>query len=649
MERKVSDFVSCSRLIAKLVNECGYDGDTEFGTFLQGLEIFESADDVAALLSSASDDDFLQQISSSSIPADRILEIFDELAATKKIDTLFKKGIKLNRTSDTQIINHTLTDTINAYANGYRIICDSTMVIEGPPSRISTNHNVALNNGLPVTNIKTNSYTFSEMNIMSDRDLKEITQMCIRDYTTLTKSNNNLDKCINLQNLNISDAPHRTIIDFTPFAKTLEILYMSNCIRISDHELSQCVNLHTLYIDYLQQYTISSFPKNLRTLSIKYSQDIAVRYIDGEKIDHPDDIERLPSQQYSHFPRIDMSEVYDCKVPWKKMQYCTKIKRLCATDNTYITSCEPFHKSLKILDVAHHEIDKHTHCRLGDLQLQLCTNIKKLFASSNRLITTCEPFANTLKVLYADGIENNITDDGLNMCHKLTKVNLSNNRHVTTCAPFAKSLKILIIRGHDGKIYDNGLVLCHRIKQLNISENRNITTCEPFAGTLEVLNVTTMFRQYCGSRVCSSMLYDSGLKSCTNIKHLAINGNLNITSCAPFAKSLETLIAPWSAITDEGLSQCTNIKRLVIDNTSVKSLAPFANSLIELSLTMSDDSPDMSQEIMMCKKLQNLHFHASRNYPYADKNSALSASIATFNNVDYDVFFDDVVDMGFED
>jgi len=603
--KKVSDFVHCSRLIAKLVNDCGYDGNTEFGTFLRELEISESANDIAAILLSPLNNSSAHLCTT--IPIDRIIEILDELAAHKRISALAKQRIKLSRISDTQIINHALTDMsdiTNAYIDGYRVICDSaTNEIKFESQNIQSISNALYNaaiNGLPITNVSLPVHIFCPVNIPDD-NLRDITRLQFT-YDSPKYDNNNLSKCTNLQDLDMRNVCI-TAIDTTPFAKTLKTLHMQNCVTIPTTMITQCPNLQSLYIDGKQSYTLSQhpLPSNLRTLSICNTKFVAVKQILNKKIiTHSKDINNLDTKPLfdDGLRNIFISDI-DGGLGDAELQCCTRIKKLYAIDNPYVTLCDPFHKSLKVLHATHNRWIKDTFSKIGNVGLQLCTSIKELNASSNMLVTTCEPFAYTLKTLIATEVCG-IGDDGLQMCNRLTKVNVTNNERVTTCAPFAKSLKTLIISGPQGKICDDGLALCSKIKHLNISNNPTITTCEPFAKTLEILSasISNQGIEY------NTGLSDAGLASCTNIKHLSIYNNKNITSCKPFAKSLETLIASSSAITNDGISLCANLKKLAINITSITSIAPFTNTLVELS--MDCGNKNMIEEGKLCTNMKKV-------------------------------------------
>jgi len=639
---KVSDFVHCSNLVAKLVNDGSYDGDTEFGTFLQEFGIPELADDVAAVLLSASSP------TPSPIPIDRVIEILDELAAPNQITMLAKQRIKLNRISDTQIINHALTDTrdiANAYIDGYRVICDSnTNEINFESRTIIDSLPIAIDNGLSVTRISSHTCVFDSTNI-HENNLKDITRLQFGGDTA-SHNNDNLSKCTNLRDLDMSNICIAAI-DTTPFAKTLETLRMTNCVTMPDNMISQCPKLRSLYIDEEQSYTLShnSFPKDLRILSICNSKFVAVRQILDRVVTQPYYITKLHKRlhAYNEYNYISISDM-DGGIGDAELQCCTKIKKLYAINNPYVTSCNPFCKTLKVLHVTHdwdkHDRDKYVCSKMGDIGLQLCIHIKELNASANKLITTCVPFAHTLRTLIADK-ESGICDDGLKMCNRLRKVNFSNNEYVTTCAPFAKSLEVLIITGSRGKIRDDGVASCSKIKHLNVSDNPHIHTCNPFAKTLKILSVSSSTKKLvnhtCGFG--NDGFGNDGLKLCTNIKHLSIYGNKRITSCEPFAGSLETLIAHASLITDEGIFRCTKLKRLSITDTRITTIMPFKNTLIELSIDKLDHTSDKNRlnEIKMCTNIKKIFMY---EISYLKMNDGRDLWLS--KRIYYDVFSDAV-------
>jgi len=66
---------------------------------------------------------------------------------------------------------------------------------------------------------------------------------------------------------------------------------------------------------------------------------------------------------------------------------------------------------------------------ISDYGLRACKNIKKLYAKNNSKITTCDPFAKSLKILYAEN-ECGISDDGLQLCDNIQELHASGNNKI---------------------------------------------------------------------------------------------------------------------------------------------------------------------------------------------------------------------------
>ena len=122
-------------------------------------------------------------------------------------------------------------------------------------------------------------------------------------------------------------------------------------------------------------------------------------------------------------------------------------------------------------------------------------------------------------------------------------------------------------------ITDDDIKCCTSLTRLSITnKSSQITTCAPFAKTLRELSVHINYDDdFIG-------IDDNALSSCTNLVELNAELNYKITTCAPFAKSLKILRANMHSvghgdmrkiccekncgITNDGLSQCTNIEIL---------------------------------------------------------------------------------------
>jgi len=254
----------------------------------------------------------------------------------------------------------------------------------------------------------------------------------------------------------------------------------------------------------------------------------------------------------------------------------THIEKLDMRYNKYITTCDPFAKTLKILMVEHSGI--------RDYGLRLCANIVHLDADVSNIIMR-GPFVKYLRVLSVSGLCCQVHCDELGLCENIEELRADGNRKIKVCDVFAKSLVILSATGSCG-ISDYGLRLCMNIKNLDASNNARITTCEPFAKSLRILSASGP----CG-------ISDHGLHSCINIENLNATGNTKITTCRPFAKSLIILFAAYACgISDHGLRHCSHIVTLCADNNcNITTCKPFAKSLITLSATGSCGIPHNEQ------------------------------------------------------
>ena len=199
-------------------------------------------------------------------------------------------------------------------------------------------------------------------------------------------------------------------------------------------------------------------------------------------------------------------------------------------------------------------------CNIGDDKLQKCTSLTCLNIRTRCNITTCAPFAKSLRKLFC----NIIGDDILKSCTMIEELHASYNDKITTCEPFAKSLKILYAT-HTCGIGDDGLKLCTSIEVLDASNNGRIRTCAPFAGTLRVLSIEKSKVCECSRKCrCNTKHYgmcDDGIRECVNIRELYASYNQDITTCAPFWKSLVMLSAGYGCgITWDKLLRCTLLR-----------------------------------------------------------------------------------------
>jgi len=165
----------------------------------------------------------------------------------------------------------------------------------------------------------------------------------------------------------------------------------------------------------------------------------------------------------------------------------------------------------------------------------------------------------------------------------------SNNTSTSTLTPisipepFATTLHTLSAKCIS-TISDISLKFCTNIAELNITDNEYVTTCAPFAKSLQILHAkltTSKFMTHIFLQNKYNMIGDDGLSSCTTIRELYVDNNKFITTCAPFATSLRKLSAKQtSGIRDDGLRLCNNLMHLIInDNRKITTCAPFAKSL----------------------------------------------------------------------
>ena len=193
----------------------------------------------------------------------------------------------------------------------------------------------------------------------------------------------------------------------------------------------------------------------------------------------------------------------------------------------------------------------------------------------------------------------NFNIDLTNNC-ELRKLSFTQYKYKATKKPtrqllFPKSLYTLY--GSCRYIKQKCLKKCTHIKKLVCDGNPRITTCDPFAKTLQILSA----RKECG-------ITDDGLKKCVNIVRLDCSENSEITTCEPFAKSLLTLVARYGSrcgMSDDGIAKCMHIEELdCYMNDKITTCKPFAKSLRILvannNKTMTDDG------LVECKHIKEL-------------------------------------------
>jgi len=177
------------------------------------------------------------------------------------------------------------------------------------------------------------------------------------------------------------------------------------------------------------------------------------------------------------------------------------------------------------------------------------------------------------------------------------------------------------LRIEDTNIDDAMISACTNIKYLNISGNSDITTCAPFAKTLKHLRLTR-----------TAAIKDTMIALCTNLKILDVSYNPNITTCAlNVAGSLTKLYADGEncGICDDTLKLCSKLVILKANNNRrITTCDSFAKSLIQLYAGdlcgIGDDG------IKSCLKLKTLCANNNRKImtcvPFAKSLEILDAS-----------------------
>ena len=203
--------------------------------------------------------------------------------------------------------------------------------------------------------------------------------------------------------------------------------------------------------------------------------------------------------------------------------------------------------------------------------------------------------------------------------HTYVHTNLHNVIYNDTIMIYPKSCMRNIIRNglrvtnmtisSNSAVTDFDIECCTSLTGLIIDSDTQITTLAPFAKTLRMLSIAT--------NMC--LIDDDALLLCTDLEELDVSGNDKITTCATFAKSLKILHAnscilnhrigweTYCGITDDSLKLCTNIEILhATDNLRITTCTPFAKSLKILYAdgewcAITDDG------LLSCTTLQQLY------------------------------------------
>jgi len=146
-------------------------------------------------------------------------------------------------------------------------------------------------------------------------------------------------------------------------------------------------------------------------------------------------------------------------------------------------------------------------------------------------------------------------------------------------------------------ICDGDIRYCKNIEKLQLGINCRIASCAPFAKSLRTL-IT----------IGTSQISNYGICMCTLLENLNANNNEKITTCEPFAQSLRTLSAyKLCGITDAGLYLCKNIHTLYANfNEKITTCEPFAQSLRTLScLRHTDHAASPTGDCIIVQTLKN--------------------------------------------
>jgi len=252
---------------------------------------------------------------------------------------------------------------------------------------------------------------------------------------------------------------------------------------------------------------------------------------------------------------------------------CEEINDL-APSNAYIVACSLLH-----LNNAFHN---------GLYAPNIFIDEYRAFISSNNL-SNYSKMLNEINDIYLSEIALYTDDHAFNMLSACTNLQRITNYHTHNfyydadietlrdkfmVIPFIKNLTSINDESRCLNIHiinDKCLNICTNLRILNVSRNTEVTTCAPFAKTLRILYANGC----CG--IC-----DDGLKLCDAIKELYASDNPNITTLRPFAKKLKKLDAP-SNIDNTSIALCTNLKYLdIYRNYKITTCTPFVKTLRHL-------------------------------------------------------------------
>jgi len=443
----LSPLCNISRFIGALVKN-NYDGT--LSTLLHDLEIDESPDDIAKLLSG-----YIPLIINK-IGTERAITICDELCASFAINYMITNNVVLDKLSVNQVINYKYADDhINAYNHGYRLVSQSMHSLYAKCTRI----NNAYDNGLYAPYVEFDLYIGAEQCVLDD-----IQKVIVSDVATLALCKNAEDVTI------FCDQCYDD--DFVFPAQNIKILTITENLRsgvLINKFLAQFINIHTLDIDRLPISSSVQLTSALRILRADFSNlsDCGIIMCTYLKVLHASDNPYITTCNVFAKTLIRLDASKACGITDNGLLMCDRLKILDVHANKRVTTCEPFAKTLRQLDASN-------GCGIADAGLRLCNRLKILNADRNSKITTCSPFGDTLISLYARNYNCRIGDTGLTMCKHLRILYATSNPNITTCAPFKQSLEILYANGVKCGITDDGVSTCTNIRILNADENYRI-------------------------------------------------------------------------------------------------------------------------------------------------------------------------------
>jgi len=143
------------------------------------------------------------------------------------------------------------------------------------------------------------------------------------------------------------------------------------------------------------------------------------------------------------FPK-SLQRLTTCHANDTNLKNCTSITELHPwhrTSSATFTTCKQFARTLMYLN-ASNIFENNVFANLRDTSLRACRSIISLDVSNNPYITTCDPFAKSLLILKCVGTCG-ITDNSLSSCKSIIFLDASYNDGITTCGSFAHRIRFL--------------------------------------------------------------------------------------------------------------------------------------------------------------------------------------------------------------